>query len=130
MMENGWSGTHIAEMLESKLPKPRLAFDGYFGDIPIMERTISNYQMLQELGWPVDLIDLLCVWYWSEAHWMLYVHEYQALPEVLEAYYLVYEPETDTASFVPASMRPQRRSPLRPTFVQPSSNYEVGRMKA
>src|SRR3990167_3665036 len=86
LIENGWGVAVIIEVLERELPKPRLLLDASLAWLPIQERKAFErpYQVLCRLGWPVDYMDLLNIWYWGEAYWMLFVNEFQSLSDVVE----------------------------------------------
>jgi hypothetical protein len=117
MIDNGWGATRIIEVLE-RAPVPHLAIDASLLDAPPADR-VSPMELMRDLAWPVDYRELLCVWYWSEAHWMLFVHEFQSLPEPVGDYYYLYDGEMDTFHLVPMASKAKKPSTSQ---VQPKYN--------
>lgn len=54
--------------------------------------------------------DLMLGWYWNEANWACFVRAFQALPDVLEDYYLRYDRAGDVGILVPMSSKPKQGS--------------------
>lgn len=89
VMGNHWNAARIVVELERGLPVPEMGIDGSLLDYPLaVRREFGHGKIL-----PETLSNLLCVWYWSEDHWMEMVRLYQSLPEIYEDFYWRYQPE-------------------------------------
>jgi len=107
MIVAGWNSQHVLDVL-ARAPAPALDVDARILDAPLGDRVLKH-DLLEELGWPLDLSDLLCIWYWSDAHWMAFVHEFQALPDVDGDHYYLYDEDTDCYALVPMASKAKRR---------------------
>lgn len=134
LISQGWNPAPIVQALRAEMNEPHLDLEGRICEVPIGERKASPMQMIYRLGWNgrrrafesesgnSSLWDLTCVWYWSDSAWDDFVREFQALPEVGEDHYVVYNKETDCVHLVPMSHRPRRKYNSGTTEVQPKYN--------
>lgn len=86
-------------------------------ELDITARLITTHEIdqginkaLDGLRWTWKQRDLICLWYWSELHWMEFVRAFQKLPDVFEDYYWLYSKKTDDVKLVPMSSKPKQGS--------------------
>lgn len=100
--------TKILITISREVPSPELDITG---------RLITSHEIDQGINKALDCLrwtwkqrDLICLWYWSELHWMEFVRAFQKLPDVFEDYYWLYSKKTDDVKLVPMSSKPKQGS--------------------
>lgn len=108
MCAYGLDGARISMVLQRFCVR-ELDIDGSFLSIPLDLRQGKEDSVLSECGLTPFQRDFLCDWYWTENGWLEFVRLYQALPEVEEDFYYLYESEpVDRFRLVPMSSKPKR----------------------
>lgn len=92
------------------MPEPEMQIDGsLYRPLDVIK---AEAAALDKLGYgfvSVEMRSSMCVWYWTEANWMSFVRQYEALPDPIpEDYYLLYDAERDGGRLVPMSSKPKR----------------------
>lgn len=106
----GFDGGRISYILKDFCVRD-LSMDGNFLDIPMQTRRQFEDSALRSCGLARTQTDLLCDLYWTQQGWLEFVRLWQALPEVEEAYYHVYDPlPNDRLLLVPVSSKPKQGS--------------------
>jgi len=111
LCKTGWDGVQITRTLSIDYPEPTLEIDGWLLDVPLYLRQEHADRLISLFKLSYLHRDLLCSWYWTEPGWLGFVRQYQALPDVYEAYYYAYDPEpNDRLLLVPMSSKPKQGS--------------------
>lgn len=101
----GRNGETVTNILRQSMALPSVNFDGSLADLNRDDRR-SRLALVEQLE--IFNLDLLCVFWWSEAGWMEYVRQYQALVDPVEDWYWTYHAPTDQMLLVPMSSKAVR----------------------
>lgn len=93
----------VASTITREIPPPVMRLDGSLieGIATIRGRSKAAYYLSIDQSQK----ELMCLWYWTQEGWSDFERQFQALPDVTEDHYLVYDEEADAVLLAPVSQK-------------------------
>jgi hypothetical protein len=96
----------VMKWIQNCVPEHEMTLDGFL--YRPLDVVIGQGRARREIAIPGLNNQLMCLWYWHEEFWMIFVRLFNALPDVVEDHYWLYDVERDGSLLMPMSSKAKR----------------------